>query len=202
MDIWDVNKLLIFIAFVIPGFLSMKIYSVLHPSVQLDTSKTIVEVVSYSCVNYAIWFVPIYHVEKSSFQISHGILYFVFYLIVLFVSPIILTVFFVWMRSWKWLCRLLPHPTGRAWDYFFGLKEPAWVVVTLKDGKKIGGKYSSDSFSSSTPNPEQLYLEETWEINADGGFEKARTDTMGILILSKEIESIEFFKFNYTTQSN
>lgn len=199
MDIWDINKLLIFIFFVIPGFLSMKLYNVLHPSVQLDTSKTIVEVVSYSCINYAIWFIPIYYVEKNSIQDSSAILYFLFYLSVLFISPIVLTIFFVWMRSWKWLRKLLPHPTGRAWDYFFGLKEPAWVIVTLTNGKKIGGKYSSESFSSSAPNPEQLYLEETWEINSDGGFEKEREDTKGILILSKEIESIEFFKFNYAT---
>ncbi|HDT2309323.1 TPA: hypothetical protein QHP34_004001 [Citrobacter braakii] len=74
-------------------------------------------------------------------------------------------------------------------------------MVTLKDGKKIGGKYSTDSFSSSAPNPEQLYLEETWVINADGGLERVRTDTMGILILSKEIESIEFFKINQATHN-
>lgn len=201
MDIWDINKLLIFIAFVIPGFLSMKLYNVLHPNVQIDTSKTIIEVVSYSCVNYAIWFIPIYLVEKSTIQTSFAILYFLFYLMVLFISPIALTLLFVWMRSWKWLGRLLPHPTGRAWDYFFGLKEPAWVIVTLKDGKKIGGKYAENSFSSSAPNPEQLYLEENWVINSDGGLEEARTHTMGVLILSKDIESIEFFKYCIPTNS-
>lgn len=151
--------------------------------------------VSYSCINYAIWLIPIFLVEKSDLAKLSTIQYLAFYLGVLFVSPIVLTILFVWMRSWKWLCNLLPHPTGRAWDYFFGLRVSAWVIVTLKDGRKIGGKYSADSFSSSSPNPEQLYLEENWELNADGGLERARTDTLGILILSKDIEHIEFFRF-------
>ncbi|ENV3745351.1 MAG TPA: hypothetical protein DEF87_16855 [Enterobacter asburiae] len=202
MDIWDTNKLVIFIAFVIPGFLSMKLYSVLHPNVQLDTSKTVIEVVTYSCINYAIWLIPIYLFEKSQYGATHLITYMLFYLCVLFVSPIILTLLFVWMRSWKWLCNLLPHPTGRAWDYYFGLRMSSWVIVTLKDGNKIAGKYSADSFSSSSPNPEQLYLEENWVINADGGFERARTDTLGILILSKDIEHIEFFRFTNPSENS
>lgn len=77
----------------------------------------------------------------------------------------------------------------------FGLQQPAWVIITLKDGKKIGGKFSQDSFASSAPNPEQLYLEENWVINEDGGFERPRSKTLGILVLSKDIESIEFFRY-------
>lgn len=63
----------------------------------------------------------------------------------------------------------------------------------LRDGTKIGGKYSTGSFASSAPTKEQLYLEETWVINADGGFERKRTDSAGILILSNEIVSVELF---------
>jgi len=194
MDIWDKSKILLFIIFVIPGFLSMKMYSILHPNSDIDTTKTIVEVVTYSCINYAIWFYPIYFIESSRYFCS-PVTYYLFYLAVLFISPILLTFFLVWMRTWRWLGRFLPHPTGRAWDYFFGLQQPAWVIITLKDGKKIGGKFSQDSFASSAPNPEQLYLEENWVINEDGGFERPRSKTLGILVLSKDIESIEFFRY-------
>ncbi|MBU9818172.1 hypothetical protein J1781_25425 [Rahnella sp. C60] len=194
MDIWDKNKLLIFILFVIPGFLSMKIYSVLHPNARLDTSKALMDVVSYSCINYAFWIVPIYFIESNHYFSSASFSYYLFYIFVLFISPIVLTVFFVWMRSWRWLSKKLPHPTGRAWDYYFGLRKPCWIIVTLSNGKKIGGKYSGLSFSSSAPEPEQIYLEENWVINDDGGLERVRLDTGGILILSKDIESIEFFE--------
>lgn len=196
MDLWDKSKVLIFIVFVIPGFLSMKLYSILHPNVVIDTTKTIVEVVTYSCINYAIWFWPIYFVETTSYFES-TLSYSLFYLTVMFISPVILTSILVWMRSWRWISKYMPHPTGRAWDYVFGLKQSAWVIVTLKGGEKIAGKYSQNSFSSSAPNPGHLYLEENWVMNSDGGLERPRTDTLGILILSNEIETIEFFKFNF-----
>ncbi|OOL24510.1 hypothetical protein BXQ27_11100, partial [Klebsiella aerogenes] len=195
MDIWDKSKIIIFLLFVIPGFISMKVYSVLRPNAIFDTSKAIIEIVSYSCMNYAIWFFPIYCIESSEFYLTHPVLYFLIYLSILFISPILLTIFFSWMRTWNWLRTFMPHPTGKAWDYFFGLRVPCWVIVTLKDGKKIAGKYGANSFASSAPEPEQIYLEEHWVLSNDGGLERPRVSTLGILILSKDIEHLEFFRF-------
>jgi len=194
MDIWNSSKLFIFILFVVPGFLSMKAYNVFHPTVQIDTSKAIVEVVSYSCINHAIWFIPIYYFEGLGFKFSHPFIYFCFYMIVLIISPILLALIFSKARVLPWIKNLLPHPTGRSWDYYFGLRKTAWVVVTLKDGKTIGGYYGSDSFASSAPEPEQLYLEQSWHINSDGGFDSVKDKTQGVLILSKDIEKIEFYE--------
>ena len=87
----------------------------------------------------------------------------------------------------------LPHPIGRPWDYVFGQRKRNWIIVTLKDGARIGGRFDSKSFASSAPAPEQLFLEECWNINEDGGFEIARTDSGGILILGNEIKTVEFF---------
>lgn len=193
MDIWNGSKLIIFIIFVVPGFLSMKAYNAFHPTIQIDTSKTIVEVVSYSCINYAIWFIPVYYFEKLAFRETHEVLYFIFYMIVLIVSPLFLAYLFSKARTWPWVKDMLPHPTGRSWDYYFSQRKTAWVVVTLKDGKSIGGYYGGDSFASSAPEPEQLYLEQSWHINSDGGFDAAKEQTQGVLILSKDIEKIEFY---------
>lgn len=202
MDIWDKSKIIIFLLFVIPGFISMKVYSVLRPNAIFDTSKAIIEIVSYSCMNYAIWFFPIYCIESSEFYLTHPVLYFLIYLSILFISPILLTIFFSWMRTWNWLRTFMLHPTGKAWDYFFGLRVPCWVIVTLKDGKKIAGKYGANSFASSAPEPEQIYLEEHWVLSNDGGLERPRVSTLGILILSKDIEHLEFFRFESQTTTN
>lgn len=56
MDIWSFDKLFIFIIFVVPGFISIKVYEALHPSVKRESSKIIIDAVAYSCINYAIWF--------------------------------------------------------------------------------------------------------------------------------------------------
>jgi hypothetical protein len=75
----------------------------------------------------------------------------------------------------------------------FGQRKRYWVIVTLKDGEKIAGRYDTKSFASSTPSPEQIYLEEAWNLNVDGGFERRREESAGILVISSEIRSVEFF---------
>ena len=44
------------------------------------------------------------------------------------------------------------------------------------------------------PEDPQIYLEKAWEVSAEGGFERIREHSEGILILSKDIQSIEFFQ--------
>ena len=85
------------------------------------------------------------------------------------------------------------NPTKSAWDSFFSKRESYYVIVTLKNGRKIGGKYGRNSFSSTYPNPEELYLEELWQLNERNGFENIEPKTEGILITEQEISTIEFY---------
>jgi hypothetical protein len=64
----------------------------------------------------------------------------------------------------------------------------------LKNGKVIGGYFFDKSFASDGHVPEQIYIEQSWIINADGGLERAKADTAGVLILSGEMSCIEFTK--------
>jgi hypothetical protein len=92
---------------------------------------------------------------------------------------------------------VLPHPTQKPWDYVFGKRKPYWVIVTLKNGKRIGGRFDSSSFASSSPAIEQIYLEKSWILNNEGGFERQKTNTAGVLIMASDIMTIEFFKLLY-----
>jgi hypothetical protein len=196
MDIWDTDKLLLFVAFVIPGFVSLKAYEILFLTSPKETTGQLVDAIAYSCFNYAVLFPAIYFVDQENVQATHPVLFALFCSIVLFVAPILWVIVLKVIRSSKWLQKWLPHPTERPWDYVFGERIPYWVIVTLKDGKKIGGKYGFKSFSSCGPSKEQIYLEETWVMNEDGGFERPRETTAGTLVIGSEIESIEFFKWS------
>ena len=193
MDIWTQDKLLLFIAFVIPGFVSLKAYKLLFPSQETESAKQLVEAVTYSCINYALLFWLIIYVENAGIRTSHSFLYFAFYVFVLFVAPIMWVLIWTKIRTSQILLKSSPHPTVMPWDYIFGQRKPYWVIVTLKNGSKIAGSYDSKSFSSSAPGKEQLYLEETWVLNDDGGFERPRDSTKGIIILSSEMASDELF---------
>lgn len=196
MDVLEKGKLLLFVLFIMPGFISLKIYSLFHPTADRDTSKVLIDVVSYSCINYAFLLIPIYLVETNRVYLSHPILYYVFYFFVLMVLPVILPILLLFLRRCHFIRKFLPHPTGRPWDYFFSTNQCCWVLVTLKNGKKYGGLYGFESFASSSPEPEQIYLEKHWALDEEGDFDHELQDTLGIVILTNEIESVEFIKMN------
>jgi hypothetical protein len=197
MDIWNTDKLVLFVAFVVPGFVSLKTYQLLFQTVPKDSSSQIVDAVAYSCLNYALLSWPILGIEESGIRKSSPNVYYAFYFFVLFVMPVALVCALMKLRNTGFFLRTLPHPTGKPWDYVFAQRKPYWVVVTLKSAKKIAGRYDSASFSSSSPMPEQIYLQEAWELNADGGFERVREETAGIIILASDIESVELFNLKY-----
>ena len=192
MNIWDENKLVLFIAFVVPGFIAIKVYELLSPSAQVDTSKQVIDAVSYSCLNYGFLLWPIYFVESSNLRTNNPQVYALFYMGVLFFAPVLLVLFWKYLRGLDWIQKFVPHPTQKPWDFVFSQRRTCWVIVTLKNGEKIGGMYGPNSFASSAPAEEQIYLEETWLLNEDGGFDCKAEQTSGIIILSSEILSVEF----------
>ncbi len=177
----------------------MKIYSLFYPSTERDTSKVLIDVVSYSCINYAFLIIPIYAVETKGVYVSSPLLYYIFYFMVLIVLPSLLPLLLLILRRCNFIRKYLPHPTGRPWDYFFSTNQCCWVLVTLKSGKKYGGMYGFESFASGSPEPEQIYLEKHWALDEDGDFDHELKDTLGIVILTNEIESVEFIEIKSST---
>lgn len=202
MDILEKGKLFLFVLFIMPGFISMRVYRLFHPSADSDTSKVLIDVVSYSCINFSLLLIPIYLIEINNIFISHPVLYYLFYLFVLIIIPVLLPIILLKIRSCEKVKRVLPHPIGRSWDYFFSIRQCCWVLVTLKNGKKYGGYYGSQSFASNSPEPEQIYLEKHWALDDDGDFDHELADTLGIIILTNEIESVEFIKVKTLEPNN
>lgn len=195
MNIWETDKLIIFIAFVIPGFISLKTYEVIFPGVYKDSSKQIVDAIAYSCINYALLFWFIFLVEQNNVKSNHPILYIIFYLFILFIAPVL------WVLGWKYLRtlnafqKIAPHPTLKPWDFVFSQRKPYWIKITLKNGQVIAGKYDSKSFASSAPAAEQIYLEEAWLLNEKKGFQRPKKRTCGIIVLPNEIAYLELFQY-------
>jgi len=196
LNIWELDKLFLFVAFVIPGFISIKAYEILVPSESKDSSKQVIDAITYSCINYALLLWPILEVEASSLSEAHSSLYKIFYAFVLFVFPMVWVLIWRWVREREFFQKNAPHPTAKPWDYVFSQRQWYWVIATLKNGNKVAGKYAGKSFSSSNPATEQIFLEETWVLNEDGGFERSRTNTAGVIILADEISIIELFQYN------
>lgn len=191
MDIWSQDKLILFIAFVVPGFIALKVYELFSPTKERDTSKQLIDVVSYSCFNYAVMFWPLTIVESTGFKLNCPKTYYLTYFLALFVIPALLAFGLNQLRKAQWIQRLLPHPTQKPWDFVFSQRETYWVRVTLKNGTVIGGLYGARSFASSAPAEEQIYLEQHWVLNKNEGFKRPVEETAGIIILAAEIATVE-----------
>jgi hypothetical protein len=196
MDIFEPNKILLFIAFVIPGFVSLKAYELFFLARSKNSNSQLIDAITYSCLNYAILLSPIYYINIHTNMLKSNSFYVALIIFfALFIAPILWVFLIKLVRNTQWLQKCLPHPTERAWDYIFENKKPYWVIVKLVNGTNYAGKYAYKSFSSSGAANLQIYLEEAWSLNSDGGFEHVRATTSGILIVTSEIESIEFFQY-------
>lgn len=196
MNIWEADKLFLFVAFVIPGFISIKAYEILLPSQIRDSSKQVIDAIAYSCVNYAILYWPIISISSGSFHETHLFLFYFFFVFVLLLAPIIWVIIWKKLRESKYFQRNAPHPTQKPWDFVFAQNKCYWVKVTMKDGTMLGGKFADKSFASSAPAEEQIYLEETWVLDEDGAFERAKNRSEGVIILSSEISHVELRSYS------
>lgn len=195
LNIWTPEAIQLFILFVVPGFISIKVYELLFPTQQPDSSKQLIDAVSFSSVSFAFLYIPISIVETSSLKTTCLFAYYFFYVFVLFLAPLLWVFIFRKIRMSNWFQSKAPHPTQKPWDFVFAQRKPYWVIVTLKDGRKIGGLFASNSFASSAPAPEQIYLEKEWALNENDRFDKEHEKTGGVIILSAEIVTVEFFTY-------
>jgi hypothetical protein len=191
MDIFNADKLLLFFMFFVPGFISTKIWSLIMPSDYRKISDYLLEVLSYGCINFAIWFYPAYLITKNN---NFCWWVYLFWLIVLFISPILWPIIIRTILMLNLLKGKIMHPIAKPWDYFFGTGEACYILIHLKSGKLIAGLYGSNSFASSFPSAEELYLEEVWKINEEGEFQDKIDGTSGIWISKESFDYIEIFK--------
>lgn len=196
MDIWETDKLVLFIAFVIPGFLSIKFYQLIFPSTVRSASDQIVDAIAYSCINYALLFWAVVYVQEHNLKAVHPSLYYLFYVFVLFISPLLLVLVWKWLRTHERFKGSAPHPTAKPWDFVFEKSKPYWIVVYLKNGKTVGGKYSGKSFASSYPVEEQIYLEEAWIVTDEGILDRPIKRSAGVLVMASEISYLEFSHYH------
>ncbi len=193
MDIFSIDKLLLFIIFFVPGFVSIKVYDLFIANEPRDFSRSLFEAIAYSAINFALlgWLIWTIHVNEVYFR--HPIVFAVLSIFILFVAPILWPILYLWLLKWKWLSNYIIGPVKRPWDWFFNQKLPVWVIVTLVDGRKIGGVYADKSYASSYPLPEQIYLEQIWTLDEKGRFVEVIKGSKGVIILNKDMSTIEFF---------
>jgi hypothetical protein len=193
MEAITFDRILILTIFFVPGFVYLKAYRLFIAETRTDFSKDLYEAIGFSFLNALIFAYPLFLIHTDKFLEKHPFWYFSIMFSIVIIAPIIYAMIFNIISKRKWFSKFLINPTKSAWDSFFSRRESYYVIVTLKNGKRIGGKYGLNSYSSTYPNPEGLYLEEVWKLNDKNGFDEIVDQTEGILITENEISTIEFY---------
>ncbi|MGH9549112.1 MAG: DUF6338 family protein [Terriglobales bacterium] len=187
------------LAFIVPGFITYMTIASFVPQKEDTGSVILLRFLSLSCFNYALWSWAIYFLFQSK-EIHSDIQKGLIYAGLVLVAPIVNGILLVILSKAQIVRRLLGKvgfnpineiPTG--WDFKFSrMKEPEWIIIKLKAGKKVAGYFGSNSFASSGATKD-IYLEEAWNPQESGPWKKTER-TAGILVLGDSIERIEFFK--------
>lgn len=140
MQFDTVNAALITVAFLVPGFVWSTVLSMAIPRRSRATELRILEFLTLSFLNHGIWSWAWILVFRPGVIDKHPYISAVVCFFVVFLSPLglgLLTGFLaVKPGVSRFLSRLGYQPLKAiptAWDYFFGKRQPYWVVAILKD---------------------------------------------------------------------
>ena len=185
-----IEYLIVFAGFVLPGAISMYVYSLKVPQREEKLKDKIVESICFSILNFVIMMVPIkYVLEHGDFNDKFYISYFLLvlsFVIAPAIWPIVLIRLLRIFDKIGWI-GLRPKTS---WDFVFQKEVGCWIQVEMKNGNRIGGKFDLNSYATAYPDPGHLYLEELWELDGEGGFLRPCLGQPGIVLRPEDYDYV------------
>jgi len=183
---FDWSRLAIVALFALPGFISLRVWSLIFPTSELPLKDQLGEALSFGVLNAMIC-APLFFVIEPKTPLSlYGLA-----ILTLVVLP------GLWPFPTLWLMRMLQRldviliTSRSAWDDVFLRDEPYFVIVHLKDGSRVGGYYGPKSFAGLHPISGHLYLEQLWYMDDNGRFDSAVPDSRGLILRPNDYKYVE-----------
>lgn len=194
------ETLSLFLYFVVPGFVTLQVYDVIVPAERRNFGESLIQLVSYSLITRALLFWAFPFVDAIStpkFRAVNPAVYFLgngaFLLLALAIIPVLLALGVYALRVTgrrpiNHLLKLLHleiailDRTPTAWDKFFGRNEPCIVVFHMNEGDDIIGGFSTHSFASAYPAPNQIYVEQVLTVDQATGQYQRKANSKGVII--------------------
>ena len=185
MEFLTENTPMLVVGLIAPGFISLRIWGLIHPTQKTRISESLIEVIIFSSFTYiaTMWL----------FFLITDIRFVWIYFLTVLITSVLWPILLKGILSNNFLKRKTISIIPKSWDHFFGKKECCFILVHLGNDRVIGGLYGPDSFASSYPEKEDIYLQEVWKIDEKGKFLERIPGSKGLLVNSDVIEYIEFF---------
>jgi len=193
--------------FLIPGFLTafwLRLFLPLRPG---SDNKNILTYILWSATLALPWLMFLgWHGQLSHFHRFRELVVLVIFLLI---APFFMA---LWLSKivnnsdrypWKALQKVFRvrtiHPIPSAWDKTFLEIEGGWILITLKDGTRVGGTWDAKAIASSDPGERDLFLPRPYRVDSEGNWTET-PDSIGMLIKADQLAMIEFFRYTAESQ--
>jgi hypothetical protein len=193
MPAFTIEGIQLFILFVVPGLISMSVYRMLMPARSLDWAHAVLQGLFYSSLNFAVLLPLVWWISEPENTFA-GFRYWLAWATLLLFAPVVWPLMLRAAFKWRWFASRINVPYPTAWDYFFELRTPVFVLVHLKGDKLLGGYWGPSSYAGSFPNDGDIFLEAVYKVTPEGTFREPIPDTGGVLLRREQYDYIEIFK--------
>ena len=168
----NISGLIMTAFLILPGYIISCVIRKVMPMSKKDKFYYVLECFLYSLLFLIFAYLPIKFFNE---KINNKSLFWFVMLFFIFVASIVLGLLLAHIYQQRIFDRILRFfglktiiSIPSSWDYFFSKQEPYFVILTLRDGAKIYGYYGENSYSSSSIDERDLYIErifknEKWE---------------------------------------
>ncbi len=186
-----------FLLFVLPGFISVKVYSLFAAVETRSAAALAFEALAFGVLNAFVFFplTLLLQLDQATL-LAHP----VYGMMGLAFALIVLPALWGWgfYRLLRWLGEqgLILSRAHTGFDYLFGQRKPCWLILHLADGGRVGCFFGDMSYASLYPHSGHLYCEEVWELGDDGSFVRPVPRTGGMIFRPDSYRLVEVFRLD------
>lgn len=195
--------------FLIPGFLTSFWINLFVPLRPGSDNKTTLTYILLSSLLTMPWL--LYQGWHGHLSYFHGFSELAVFVGFLLLAPLLAAILFSRIVNhadhypWKAFRKIFKvraiNPIPSAWDKTFLEVEDGWILITLKDGTRIGGTWDARATASSDPNERDIFLPHPYRVDTEGNWTET-PGSMGMLIKADQLALIEFFHYYHTGQGD
>lgn len=183
---FDWLKLAAVLMFALPGFISLRVWSLIFPTSERSLKEELGEAISFGLLNAIVCAPAFVMIAPSSAAATY-----ILAIATLLVLPSIWPIIVLWVLRRLEAAELILISSRSAWDNVFLRNEAYFVIAHLNDGGRVGGYYGRDSFAGLHPISGHLYLEQLWYLNEGGKFERPVPDSRGLILRPSDYKYVE-----------
>jgi hypothetical protein len=198
----DVQELInvdwpLFVALVLPGFVSMRVYAMIHPVDHTPLKDSLLEAIALGILNAAVlWWAIALLLTSTNFWTQYVLI-----LLIFVIAPAIWPFAIDFAMKMASRTGLILPRAKTAWDNYFLRRERCWIIAHLKDGRRIGGYFGDQSYATLHPQSGHLYIEQLWEIDQDTGeFGDAVLASRGLLLRPEDYHFVELKSVSWSKE--